>query len=383
MKRGEEMPSCDINGDRGKNTENTAPALCSLYINPTKYCNLSCRHCWLAPPVKDKLLPEDEEMSMGEIVDIVKAAEKLGLDTVKLTGGEPLLRNDLEELLEYCLDRYIHTYIETNGTLVTKDTAAMFERMAVDQVSVSLDSPYEETHDRLRGKKGAFRQTIEGIKRLRDEHYPPQVIMSLYRDNFDHFVPFLELMKDIGVDNVKINTISYIGRGASLKGTNAIPTVREILDFSERLPDMTKGFKGSVYLDIPAAFKSLHVAQKGGCGVCAINNILGILSDGTVSICGIGYQDEELIFGNVRKDPDALADIWMNTPMLKILREGVPAGLKGICGMCVLKRSCMGSCRAEAYFNTGDFLAPNWFCQEAYDGGYFPGARVIPEELMA
>ena len=71
----------------------------SLYINPTKYCNLRCRHCWISPPNKDELKEGDKELSIEEIINVVKEAEKLGLSSVKLTGGEPLLRKDISVLV--------------------------------------------------------------------------------------------------------------------------------------------------------------------------------------------------------------------------------------------------------------------------------------------
>ncbi|MGB3242007.1 MAG: radical SAM protein, partial [Candidatus Omnitrophota bacterium] len=77
----------------------------------------------MSPPTREKLEKEDEELSIKEIISVVKEARKLGLNSVKLTGGEPLLREDVKELLEFCASSGVETMIETNGTLITKDTA--------------------------------------------------------------------------------------------------------------------------------------------------------------------------------------------------------------------------------------------------------------------
>ena len=353
----------------------------TLYLNPTKYCNLCCRHCWIAPPVKDKLIGEDDEMSIDETIAIIAEAIKLGLTAVKLTGGEPLLREDLEKLLEYCYKKNIKVTIETNGTLVTKEMAGMLETFRVSHISVSLDSSQEEAHDRFRGKKGAFAKAIEGIKNLKSKGFSPQVIMTLYRENMAAFGEFLDLMKQLEIDNIKVNVISPIGKGSDLVESGLAPSVKEVLDFAGTIDRLRKDFKGKIHLDVPIAFKSIDEIKFKGHPACAIKSILGILSDGRVSICGVGYVDDSLIFGNLRKDPSALADIWRNTVILKEIREELSSRLEGVCGICVFKKRCLGSCRAAAYYNTGNLYEPCWFCQEAYDKGMFPTTRLIPESL--
>jgi SynChlorMet cassette radical SAM/SPASM protein ScmF len=355
----------------------------SLYINPTKFCNLSCRHCWISPPHNDKVGEEAGEISAKEMIGIIKAGRELGLSSVKFTGGEPLLRNDLKEVFEFCSDSGISVFVETNGTLITENWAELFQRCKVSLVSVSLDSHVDEKHDFYRGHQGSFDRTVSGIKTLMKKGISPQVIISLYRENIRDFDRFLVFMKELGVRNIKINTISPVGRGTNLIEAGDAPSVKEVLDFSKDLLDIKGSFEGFIYLDVPMAFKDIGEMKHGGCGLCAIKNILGILSDGTVSICGIGYLDENLIFGNARKDPACLKDIWSNNGMLKEIREKVPSMLEGVCGMCVFKKRCLGSCRAEVYHNTASLMAPHWFCQQAYEQGLFPSTRLIPEELRA
>jgi len=363
-----------------KHVDRSSPALNSLYINVTGYCNLNCRHCWIAPPHKDKLDGEGE-MSAEEMVEIVKAAKDLGLSSIKLTGGEPLLREDLEPLLRFCDESYINVDMETNGTLISRDVAKMLRKYNIGHISLSLDSPYEKMHDFFRGQKGAFKRTINGIKNLQHEKLSPQVIMTLYRENLPEFKNFLRLMQEMYVNDIKINIISPLGRGLLLKEEKEVPTVREVLDFSEKLKNIKKSFKGKIFLDIPMAFTDIGEIKCHGCAVCSIKNILGILSDGSVSICGIGYLDTGLIFGNIKEDPSLLKDIWTSTPMLKTVREDIPARLEGVCKICVFKKACIGNCRAEVYHNTRSLFSPYWFCQEAYDKGLFPSTRLLPEAL--
>ncbi len=368
--------------EKGKRVVQYPPeSLNSLYINVTRFCNLGCKHCWLAPPRREELKEEDREMSIKEIIAIVKATQELGLDSIKLTGGEPLLRNDLEDLLRFCLDSDIEVDVETNGTLVSKKVARMFAKYELNHISVSLDGFSEEKHDFFRGQKGAFKLTVKGIENLINEGCHVQVITSLYKENLKGFPYFLRLMRKLNVSDIKINTICSIGRGEALKNAGLTPTVREILDFSKKLRKMSENFPGSVYLDIPIAFKALAEIKHHGGHVCAIKNILGILSDGSVSICGIGYLDEDLLFGNVRSQPSLLKEIWLNNPVLNRIREEIPSKLEGVCGICVFRNRCFGNCIAESYYNTRRLTAPYWFCQKAYVEGFFPSTRLIPEAL--
>lgn len=354
----------------------------SLYINPTQYCNLCCRHCWLSPQVKDELSGEEKELSAREIIGAIDASRPLGLDSVKLTGGEPLLRPESADVIKYCASEGVSTVIETNGTLVSEKVASIIAECDVDQVSISLDSFDENVHDVLRGAKGAYKKAMDGVKRLIDHGVIPQIVYSLYKDNFSHFSSFVDHMDKLGIFSIKINTISPVGRGQDLVEKGLAPSMREIFDFRDSLSDLSQNFKGRIELDIPIAFKDIEEIDTRGCGVCAINNILGILSDGSVSICGIGYVNQDLVFGNIRSDgPEVIKDIWENNSFINDLRTGVPAKLKGVCSRCVFRNTCNGSCRAEVYHNTGDIYAPYWFCQAAYDSGLFPQTRLVPEEI--
>ncbi len=363
------------------NRAKSIPALGGLYINPTRYCNLCCRHCWIAPPVKEDPGAGDGDMDMEAIIAVIRCARRLGLSQVKLTGGEPMMRKDVSEIIKYCFSKDISVIIETNGTLIDKKTASMMARYRIAHVSISLDSASEELNDSLRGRKGAYKLAMNGIRNLISEGFSPQVILSLYRENVEGFSAFMGLMKKLGIKDIKVNTISPVGRGAELLKKGIAPSVEEILAFAPEVEAARRSFKGSIYLDVPMAFKSIHEIKMAGCKKCPVKNILGILSDGTISLCGIGYVDKRVLFGNVNKEPSLLKKIWEEDPFLRDMREGLPSRLKGICGMCVFKASCLGSCRAEVYYNTGDLFAPYWFCAEAHEKGLFPRTRLLPEEL--
>jgi SynChlorMet cassette radical SAM/SPASM protein ScmF len=364
-----------------KRTELSEYPLSSLYINPTRYCNLCCSHCWVEPPVEGESPEEFSDMSNDQMIAIVSAAIPLGLSSIKLTGGEPLLRKDLEGLLNFCKASGIEIFLETNGTLVNKDVARMLSACGVSAVSVSLDSATEEINDRFRGKKGAFTGAVDGIKNLIDVGIHPEIIITLHRENMTDFKSFTRFMHELTVRDVKINIISPLGRGERLRDDGIAPSVTEVLEFNDNVDDMRGPYAGRLYVDVPAAFKKIEEIKKSGFGRCGIKNILGILSNGDVSLCGIGYLEESLVFGNIKDDPAAIKEIWLKEPFLGDLRRSIPVELEGVCGKCVFRRSCQGGCRAAVYHSERSLTAPFWFCQEAYDAGMFPATRLIPEEL--
>ena len=130
----------------------------------------------------------------------------------------------------------------------------------------------------------------------------------------------------------------------------------------------------------PAAFKpqSKMFAPDGGCGTCGIFSILGVLADGSYALCGIGEQVPDFIFGHAAKD--RLEDVWRETPMLKEIREGLPARLEGVCGTCLMRRFCLGSCIAQNYYTHKNLWAPFWYCDQAQRAGLFPSVETREED---
>ncbi|MFC2061723.1 SPASM domain-containing protein, partial [Elusimicrobiota bacterium] len=180
--------------------------------------------------------------------------------------------------------------------------------------------------------------------------------------------------KELGAKALKINIVSCVSRGETMKSKGELLSNQEILEMREVVYDLEKKHNYNIILDIPPAFKPLS-RLKGRIGMCGIKRMIGILSDGKVSICGIGSNVEELVFGDISKD--SIADIWNNNEILKMLREELPEKLEGICGKCILKYCCLGKCRAAAFWTSRSLFSPFEFCQEIYESGLFPGDMII------
>jgi SynChlorMet cassette radical SAM/SPASM protein ScmF len=131
-----------------------------------------------------------------------------------------------------------------------------------------------------------------------------------------------------------------------------------------------------LYFDHPMAFRPLSRmfgANGDGCGRCGILGILGVLSSGRYALCGVGEQVPEMVFGDARSD--RLETIWLTHPVLESLRSGMPEKLEGICGDCLMKNLCLGSCIAQNYYRSRSLWSPFWFCERARALGLFPEQR--------
>jgi SynChlorMet cassette radical SAM/SPASM protein ScmF len=349
----------------------------TIYFYLTKGCNLRCRHCWIQPKFQGEgqsypsLAPE-------VFRSIVEEAKPLGLKSVKFTGGEPLIHPQILELLEHVQGQELGFSVETNGVAMTPEIAVKIKECKGAFVSVSLDGVDAETHEWVRGVKGCFEAALAGIRLLVDAEIRPQIIMTVMRRNVSQMESMARLAESLGASSVKFNILQPTARGEQMIESGGGLSIEELLDlgvWAENHLSPTAGIK--IFFDHPAAFRPLgkiYGANGDGCATCGLFGILGVLGDGAYALCGIGETVPEMVFGYAGRD--RLEDIWKNNPILTQIREGMPKALKGVCGQCLMRSQCLGSCIAQNYYSNKDLWAPHWFCSEAYNKGLFPASRL-------
>lgn len=347
-----------------------------LYLYLADRCNLSCGHCWISPgSVRD---PNDE-LPAEILIKTVAEAGTLGLQSVKLTGGEPFLYRDIRPLLAFLASEGIDVIVETNGTLLDQDLIERLRLCKTAQISVSLDAGRAEVHDGLRGVRGCFDRTIAGLRLLAENGLGFQVIMTLYRRNREEIPALISLCRELGASSLKINPMLPCGRGQDRFRENENLDPPELIRLYRRVEKEWSFPKGlEIIFDLPAAFRSIEDIKARGIVECRILNILGILANGDLSLCGIGQTSSELRMGNIRRH--SIREVWENDPVLADLRAGLPGRLQGICGRCLFRFQCLGSCRANAYAVDRDLFAPYFLCREAHEAGLFPLSRIDNDE---
>jgi SynChlorMet cassette radical SAM/SPASM protein ScmF len=349
------------------------PPLAQIYFYLTEGCNLACRHCWLAPRF-DPELTATQTLDPSLFDRAISEAIPLGLVGARLTGGEPMLHPSFLAFLDSAASAGIALSIETNGTLITPEIAAALADKQVS-VGVSVDGADAETHDGVRGVPGSFDAVTRGVRLLAAEGCGAQVVFTVMRANRHQLRQVVTLAEEIGAVAVKFNVVQPTGRG---KATSLACDALEVGDYLRLGRFVDDELRTATPLrldfDVPLAFRPLsRLDSSGSTGICGIRTILGVLPDGTYALCGIGRHEPDLVFGSVAHDD--LAAIWRDHPVLRRLRDGLPARLRGICHDCVMSPLCLGSCIAQNYHRSRDLFAPFWLCEEAASRGLFPASR--------
>ena len=329
----------------------------------TRSCNLACAHCRAAAHQD----PYPGELSFDECKTLIDDLASISDPILILTGGEPFLRSDIWDIIDYAHERGLHPVIGTNGTLVDEECAEKLSARSIPRVSVSLDFPDAPNQDAFRGKSGAFDEAIAGIRRLRKHGVGVQInstITKMNKDMLDDlhelacaedaaaFHPFLLVPTGRGEDLIDVElspdeyeevlTWAYHCQKASplhFKPTDApqyYRIIRQMCMLEER--EVTPETYG---------MEAMTRGCLGGITFAFISHV------GDVQPCG--YFDMQL--GNVKETP--FSQIWENSPIFEDLRHY--DRLRGKCGACEYKAVC-GGCRARALAVSGDYLAEEPYC---------------------
>jgi SynChlorMet cassette radical SAM/SPASM protein ScmF len=371
-----------LNPDASAQTSNSVqmslpegvPFLSSLYVYAAGSCNLACRHCWIVP----KFQPNGGNgpyVKFEYVEKAIREGKSLGLQSVKLTGGEPMLHPQFRELITLISDAQLSILIETNGTLIDESIAQFLQNKAPSCfISISLDGAVAETHDALRSVEGSYEGALSGITNLVNAGFHPQVICTLHKGNVAEMDELVALANRLGCGSVKFNHIQQVGRGEKFINEQGL-TVPEILQLFKRVEtEIVPQSRINVYFDIPMAFYGIGKLLQNSAN-CAVRNILGLLATGELALCGIGTTVPELIYGHM--ETDHLQDVWCESTGLARLRERIPDMFEGICGRCIHKNICLGECIANNFHVSGRLEAAYFMCEQADELGFFPSSRKL------
>lgn len=344
----------------------------SLYYHITNRCNLKCKHCW----VRSGEESQDQELTMDEAISIVKQCQPLGLKTVKLTGGEPLVVSWVMDFIEFLCKENLTATVETNAALITDSIARRLSGFGnIRQVAISIDGSTASSHEYLRGVPGCFDKTIQGIKSLIKYGIIPDVMTAVHKGNLNELSDIGRLVSDLGMSRVKLNCVHGDGRGEDMEANNETLDVNSKLELFDSLEDLEQETGVKFQIAIPLSLRPMKKLKSHFCGGCNVVNTLGLLPNGDFALCGIGLTTPELRFGN-HKDI-SVSEIWNGNSMISDIANGLPDQLEGACGECVFKTQCRGGCRALAYVNGGSLMSPDSMCQWAKENNMIQKSRII------
>lgn len=333
----------------------------------TRSCNLVCAHCRAAAHCE----PYPGELTLNECRKVIDDIAAITDPILILTGGEPLMRSDIWDIIDYARERGLHPVIGTNGTLIDDECARRIAEHGIPRVSVSLDFPTAEGQDTFRGQRGAFEGTMKGIRNLRAHGVEVQVNSTITKMN-SHLVEELHQLA-LDADAAAFHPFLLVptGRGEDLVDVELSPEeYEEVLTWAyHRQKTSPMHFKPT---DSPQYYRIMRQRAKAESGVAEAASVsatpglaemtrgcLGGISFVFISHVGdvqpCGYFDMQL--GNVKEH--TFEDIWTNSPVFDDLRHY--DRLRGKCGAREYKGVC-GGCRARALAATGDYLAEEPYC---------------------
>lgn len=323
--------------------------------NLTRRCNLECAHCYIAAGPGESAAGELTTAECRRIAGEILALSPSPLFI--LSGGEPLLRPDLEEIASFAAGRGATVVVGTNGTLLTDERIARLVAAGVSGVAVSVDSLDAHRHDAFRHGAGALEATTAALARLRAHHLDFIVQTTATRSNRTEIGRLAAWAAEQGAVAFNLYFLVATGRGARL--TDLTPAEYEVL--LGDLVDYHERYLGRMMVRAKCAphfMRLLHQRSPDS----------PVLAYGTRCPCGTQYcritPDGKLTpcpyiptaAGDLRRS--SFADVWRDAPLFRELRSGA---LGGACGRCEYRRVC-GGCRARALAIEGDHLAADPSC---------------------
>ena len=341
--------------------------------NMTRTCNLNCVHCYS----QSKNLQYNNELTLEQGKAFIDDISVFGSPVMLFSGGEPLMHPNFLDLCFYAKSKGMRAVISTNGTLITRELAKELKKVGLSYVGISLDG-LEPVHDRFRGKKGAFREAIDGINYAKEAGIKVGLRFTINKRNAEEIPGIFKLMEEENIPRVCFYHLVYAGRGTKLMEEDLTheetrQTVDTILELTKEVysrDNQKEVLTVDNHADGPYIY--LKLLKEGKTEEAA--NVMSLLkmNGGNSSGVGIGcvswdgevYADQfwrHYSFGNVKERK--FSEIWTDTsnPLMKQLKNKKEY-VKGKCKTCKWLDICNGNFRVRSEAKEDDLWAPDPAC---------------------
>ncbi|MEY8000048.1 putative heme d1 biosynthesis radical SAM protein NirJ2 [Clostridium sp. Mt-5] len=318
--------------------------------NTTNRCNLKCKHCY-----RDSGKEINNELTTKEAKTLIDQIVKTGFKIMIFSGGEPLMRDDIFELISYASQVGLRSVLGTNGTLISEKIAEKLKKSGIAGVGISLDSLDSKKHDIFRGYDGAFRDTINAMKNCREAGIRFQVHTTVMEWNKEELITITDSAIAMGAAAHHIFFLIPTGRAKNiedevLKSEEYEKLLTAIMKKQQEVHIELKPTCAPQFVPIAKSL-GIDIRFKRGC-IAGINYCV-INPKGDVQACAYLSQSA----GNIRKT--TFDEIWRNSVLFNNLRT---QNYKGSCGSCKYKDTC-GGCRARAaYYSKGNYMESDKLC---------------------
>jgi pyrroloquinoline quinone biosynthesis protein E len=340
-----------------------SPRPYTLVAELTYRCPLRCVYC--SNPVD--WASHGDGLETADWLRIFREAEELGVVQLNLTGGEPLLRRDLETLVEGARGLDLYTNLITSGIPLTRERLAELKARGLDNVQVSIQDVAAPASDRIAGLK-SFERKLEVAHWVKELGLPLTLNTVLHRDNLDRVGDVVALAESLAADRLELANTQYLG-WALLNRAALLPT-REQLD---RARDVARAARGRLQgrMEVLFVTPDYYVDFPKSCMDGWGRRFIVVAPDGLVLPCHAAHTLPGLVFDNAKDRP--LAEIWQTSSAFNAFRG--EAWMPEPCRSCDRRARDFGGCRCQAFQLTGDAAVTDPVCSLAPDHGLITGAR--------
>jgi len=294
----------------------------TVFWETTKLCNMNCRHCSNESGFQSK-----EELSSQEIISLCSQFIDIGLKDFRFYGGEPFLRKDIAEIVQFLSTQNIQTTFYTNGTILDEDVIALLKSAVNPRIAVSLDGALPKTHNEIRGLD-SFNVVLHNITLLISMRYRVDIIFTVSKKNYKEIDEVFRLGKNLGVSSIKPNVVSKLGRARTFWNEFAL-SPKQLAKVAETVFNGNLRYFGKKGIRKPcvAGIEEIYISSSGDVFPCPL------------------LLDQKFCAGNIRNA--SISEILLNpSPSFSQIVTSIQN--KEFCAMCTHKVICQGGCRARA-----------------------------------
>ncbi|MEN4475864.1 mycofactocin radical SAM maturase [Mycolicibacterium cosmeticum] len=333
----------------------------------TYACNLSCVHCLSSSGRRDP-----RELSTRQCKDIIDELERMQVFYVNIGGGEPTVRPDFWELVDYATEHHVGVKFSTNGVRITPAVATKLAASDYVDVQISLDGATAEINDAVRGP-GSFDMAVRALTNLKDAGFKDaKISVVVTRHNVEQLDEFKALADRFGA-TLRITRLRPSGRGADV-WDELHPTPAQ----QRRLYDWLVARGDGVLTGDSFFHLSAYGSALPGLNLCGAGRVVCLIDPvGDVYACPFAIH-EKFLAGNILTS-NGFQDVWQNAPLFAELRNPTTGGA---CASCAHFDSCRGGCMAAKFFTGLPMDGPDPECVQGYGESALSAERSIPRPAV-
>jgi len=335
----------------------------TLVAELTYRCPLRCPYC--SNPTD--FARHDDGLDTADWLRVFGEAEELGVVQLNLTGGEPLVRRDLEALIEGARALDLYTNLITSAIPLTRERLARFRALGLDGVQISIQDVTAEGSDRIAGVP-SFQRKLEAARWVKELGLPLTLNTVLHRDNLDHVAEVIALAERLSADRLELANTQYLG-WALVNRRALLPTRVQLARARAVAAAARERLKGTmeVLFVTPDYYADVPKACMDGWG----RRFIVVSPDGLALPCHAAHTLPGVVFDNVKDR--SLDAIWRESAGFAVFRG--EAWMPEPCRSCDRRTVDFGGCRCQAFHLTGDARATDPVCVLSPDHGLIESAR--------